>query len=144
VKNLSSYTLSDDEHNALINGLNHVYAAEKFDQPQFVCDMEYFYSRLLNLRTSYRHYQSKPANLNVPHKLTSSQLSAASELRQTANLFQKAAQFELKRVGINNRKTFGILRSLGKNKSIVISRPDKGRGSNVRKQKESDKYATSI
>lgn len=35
---------------------------------------------------------------------------------------------ELKRVGIENRKNFGILRSLAKNKSIVISRPDKGRG----------------
>jgi hypothetical protein len=128
VKNLSSYTLSEAEHNALINGLNHVYAPEKFDQPQFVCDMEYFYSRLLNFKTPYRHYESKPAYFNVSHKLTSSELNTASELRQTANLFQKAAQSEMKCVGKANRETFAALRSLRKNKLIVISRPDKGRG----------------
>jgi len=61
VKNLSSYTLSEAEHNALLNGLRHVYAPDKFDQPQFVCDMLYFYSRLLNFKTPYRHYESKPA-----------------------------------------------------------------------------------
>jgi len=108
--------------------LSHVYAPDKFDQPQFVCDMEYFYSRLLNFKTPYRHYESKPAYFNVRHNLTSSELNTASELRQTANLFQKAAQSEMKRVGKANRETFSALRSLGKNKSIVISRPDKGRG----------------
>ncbi|CAF5085982.1 unnamed protein product, partial [Rotaria magnacalcarata] len=29
---------------------------------------------------------------------------------------------------MQNRKTFGILRSLAKNKDIIITRPDKGRG----------------
>jgi hypothetical protein len=102
VKHLSSYTLSEAEHNALLNGLSHVYAPDKFDQPQFVCDMKYFYFRLLNFKTPYSHYESKPAYFNVHHNLTSSELNTASELRQTANLYQK--------------------------ESIVISRPDKGRG----------------
>jgi hypothetical protein len=128
VTNLSNYNLTDNEHTALINGLNHVYPSEKFDQPQFVCNIEYFYSRLLNFKTKYRHYESKPAKENVRHELTSTQLSAASEIREAANSFQKVAQSELKRVGTEHRKTFGILRSLAKNKSIVITRPDKGRG----------------
>ncbi|CAF1199748.1 unnamed protein product [Adineta ricciae] len=128
VKNLSDYILSEDEHDALVNGLNHVYAPEKFNQPQFVCDMEYFYSRLLNFKTPYRHYESKPAHLNISHKLTPTELNTASEIRQAANSFQKAAQTELKHFGKVNRKTFTALRSLAKNKSIVISRPDKGRG----------------
>ncbi|CAF1528844.1 unnamed protein product [Adineta ricciae] len=88
VKNLSSYTLSEDEHDARINGLHHVYAPEKFNQPQFICDMEYFYSRLLNIRTPYRHYESKPANLNVRHQFTPAELNTASHLRHVANIFQ--------------------------------------------------------
>ncbi len=54
VTNLSNYNLTDNEHTALVNGLNHVYPPEKFDQPQFVCNIEYFYSRRLNLKTKYR------------------------------------------------------------------------------------------
>jgi len=33
ITNLSSYNLTDNEHTALFNGLNHVYPPEKFDQP---------------------------------------------------------------------------------------------------------------
>ena len=127
INNLSTHTLTDDEHPALINGLDHVYPAEKFDQPQFVCNMKFFYGRLLNLKTHYRHYESKPANVKVRHQLISTQLSATSEIRETANLFKKAAQSELKRVGIEYRETFSTIRFLPKNKEIVITRPDKGR-----------------
>ncbi|CAF1299330.1 unnamed protein product [Rotaria sp. Silwood1] len=82
VTNLSKYNLTDSEHDALVNGLNHVYPPEKLDhQPQFVCNMEYFYARLLNIRTVYRHYEQKPSTEAVRHQLTSVQLSAASELQ---------------------------------------------------------------
>ena len=128
VANLSEYNLTDSEKAALINGLNHVYPPEKLDQSQFVCNMEYFYARLLNVRTAYRHYEQKAATEVVRHQLTSLQLSAASELRETANSFQKIAQSELKNIGVEHRKKFSTLHSLSKNKSIIITRPDKGRG----------------
>ncbi|CAF4603917.1 unnamed protein product, partial [Rotaria sp. Silwood2] len=96
VTNLSKYNLTDSEHDDLVNGLNHVYPPEKLDQPQFICNMEYFYARLLNVRTAYRHYEQKPSTEAVRHQLTSVQLSAASELRETANSFRKVAQSELK------------------------------------------------
>jgi hypothetical protein len=115
IKNLSSYNLTDNEHTALVNGLNHVYPPEKFDQPQFVCNIEYFYSRLLNLKTKYRHYESKPFNENVRHELTSAQLNAASEIREIANSFRKVSQSKLKRIGTEYRQTFITLRSLAKN-----------------------------
>ncbi|CAF5026326.1 unnamed protein product [Rotaria sp. Silwood1] len=111
-----------------MNGLDHVYPPEKLDQPQFVCNMEYFYARLLNVRTAYRHYEQKSATEVVRHQLTSLQLSAASELRETANSFRKVAESELKKIGVEHRKTFSTLRSLTKNKSIIVTRPDKGRG----------------
>jgi Reverse transcriptase (RNA-dependent DNA polymerase) len=105
-----------------------VYPPEKLDQPQFVCNMKYFYARLLNVRTAYRHYEQKSATEVVRHQLTSLQLSAASELCETANSFRKVAPSELKKIGVEHRKTFSTLRSLAKNKSIIITRPDKGRG----------------
>lgn len=128
VINLSEYKLSKTEENALINGLHHVYSPEKLDQSQLVCNMEYFYARLLNVRTAYRHYEQKAATEVVRHQLTSLQLSSASELRETANIFRKTAEFELKRIGVEHRKTFNILRRLSQNASIIITRPDKGRG----------------
>src|SRR4051794_24460457 len=99
VINLSKYILTNNEHAALINGLNHVYSPEKLDQPQFVCNMEYFYARLLNVRAAHRRYEQKPSTEVVRHQLTSVPLSAASELRETANSFRTVAQSELKKIG---------------------------------------------
>ncbi|CAF1510868.1 unnamed protein product, partial [Adineta steineri] len=128
ITNLSIHTLTGDEHDALVNGLNHVYPPSKLDQPQLVCNMEFFYARLLNIRTAYKRYEQKPPTEAIRHQLTSAQLAAASELREAANSFRKVAQSELKKIGPEHRKTFNTLRSLSKNKSIIITRPDKGRG----------------
>ena len=65
VTNLSSRILTTEEHLALANGLHHVYPSENFDHSQFVCNMEYFYARLLNVRIQYRHYEQKPENMKV-------------------------------------------------------------------------------
>ena len=85
VTNLSSRILTDEERAALANGLHHVYPSEQFDQAQFVCNIEYFYARLLNIRTAYQHYERRSANVVVHHELTSSQLHAASQLRTMTN-----------------------------------------------------------
>ena len=111
VTNLSSRLLTMEEHNALANGLHHVYPSENFDHSQFVCNMEYFYARLLNVRTSYRHYEQKPANMKILHELSSTQLQAASQLRSIANTVRRTAQVELKQVGKEHRRTFQVLRS---------------------------------
>ena len=50
VTNLSSRILTREEHDALINGLHHVCPSENFDELQFVCNMEYLYARLLNVK----------------------------------------------------------------------------------------------
>ncbi|CAF4504033.1 unnamed protein product, partial [Rotaria magnacalcarata] len=72
--------------------------------------------------------ESKHASEIVRHELTSLQLGVAAEVREAANSYRKVADSELKRTVMQNRKTFGILRSLAKNKDIIITRPDKGRG----------------
>ena len=45
-----------------------------------------------------------------------------------ANTIRRTAQLEMKRVGKDHRRTFELLRSLAKDRSIIITRPDKGRG----------------
>jgi hypothetical protein len=48
--NLASRTLTIEEHNIRSNGLHHVYTTDIFDQSRFVCNTEYFYSKLLILQ----------------------------------------------------------------------------------------------
>jgi hypothetical protein len=67
VTNLSSSILTDEERAALANGLHHVYPLEQFDQAQFICNIEYFYARLLNIRTAYQHYERRSADVVVRH-----------------------------------------------------------------------------
>ena len=129
VTNLSSRELTDEERVALANGLHHVYPSENFDQAQFVCNIEYFYARLLNIATAYQHYERRSADVVIRHELTSTQLHAASQLRSMANTVRRTAQLEMKRVGKEHRHTFEILRSLAKDRSIIITRPDKRRES---------------
>lgn len=128
VTNLSNRVLTVDEHRALIQGLHHVYPNERFDQAKFVCNIEFFYARLLNFRTEYRDYERKEAKTEVVHQLSSVQLNAASRFRSTANSVQRTAQIELKELGQQHRTDNQVLRSLANDQSIVITRPDKGRG----------------
>ena len=128
VTNLSSRVLTDEERAALTNGLHHVYPSAEFDQAQFICKIEYFYARLLNIRTAYQHYERRSADVVVRYELTSTQLHGASQLRSMANTVRRTAQLEMKKVGKDHRRPFEILRSLAKDRSIIITRPDKGRG----------------
>ena len=122
VTNLSSRVLTDEERAALANGLHHVYPSEQFDQAQFVCNIEYFYARLLNIRTAYQHYEHRSADVVIRHELTSNQLYAASQLRSMANGVRRTAQLEMKRVGKDHRDTFEILRSLAKDRSDYLTK----------------------
>ena len=97
------------------------------DVPQFVCKIEYFYKRLLEIQPKERHYERKDTNVKVLHQLSSTQLEAASKLRSIANGFQRSAQSELEQLGKDHSRT-RILRSLAKDRSIIVTRPDKGRG----------------
>ena len=85
VTKLSSCVLTDDERAALANGLHHVYPSEHFDQDQFIGNIDYFYARLLNIRTAYQSYERRSADIVVRHELTSTQSHAASQLRSMAN-----------------------------------------------------------
>ncbi|CAF1552488.1 unnamed protein product, partial [Rotaria sordida] len=128
ITNLSQRKLTIDEENALKHGLHHVFPTDKFDNSRFVCNMEHFYAKLINLHTDYRHYERKDSQQQIKHKLTSTQLNVAGELRSIANSFRKKAELEMT---INNQQYKQIkqtLRSLANDTNIIITRPDKGRG----------------
>ncbi|CAF1585497.1 unnamed protein product [Didymodactylos carnosus] len=57
VKNLSSHMLSSVEHEALCNALHHAYPFTNIDQIQLISNMEYFYARLLGVKTSFYHWE---------------------------------------------------------------------------------------
>ena len=128
VTNLSSRVLTIDERNALNNGLHHVYPTDTFDQPRFVCNVEYFYSRLLTFRTDYRDYEPKDADQDIVHQLTTEQLNGATRMRLMAQSLQHQAQTELKQTDRQHQQHLQLIRSLAKDRSIMITRPDKGRG----------------
>jgi hypothetical protein len=140
VTNLSSRLLTMEEHNALAKGLHHVCPSDNFDHSQFVCNMNYFYARLLNVRTTYRHYEQKPANMKVLHEFSSTQLQVASQLRSIANTVRRTAQVELKQVRKEHRRTFQVLRSLVNDRWIIITKPDKGRGDGSHRLSSEDVY----
>ena len=72
VTNLSSRTLTMDERNALAHGLHHVYPCDKFDQPRFVCNVEYFYSRTRSTMsiTSRNQPRKRSSTRCHPHNWT--------------------------------------------------------------------------
>ncbi|CAF1040846.1 unnamed protein product [Didymodactylos carnosus] len=90
--------------------------------------MEYFCARLLGVKTSFYHWEEKPADELTIHNLTLEQLQTAGKVRSYVDAFQTQAKRELKSLLSKNRSFQQCLRSLSKDKSVVITRPDKGRG----------------
>jgi hypothetical protein len=128
VTNLSSRILSTDEINALSNGLHHVYASGYLDQASFVCNIENFYAKLMKVETKYRHYEQKELNEKIVHQLTPAQLDIACQVRSISNIIKNKAQLEMKTLRAQNEASLSALRNLANDRSIVITKPDKGRG----------------
>lgn len=128
IVNLTERKLTDDEKAALQSGLHHVYPTREFDHARFVCNIEYLYARLINLKTDYRHYERKEAKQQVVHKLSSVQLNVAGQLRSIASKVQIQAAEEMKLNRQNYSWINRALKTLRTDESIIITRPDKGRG----------------
>ena len=71
---------------------------------------------------------AKEANKQVVHKLTSDQLSVATKLRSIANKFSKEGELEMQKHDALNIHVYETLKSLANDESIIITKPDKGRG----------------
>jgi hypothetical protein len=67
--NMSSRTLTIDEHDALNNDLHQVYTSNKLEQARCLHNMEYYHTRTLNFTTTYCHYEQKEVHHPVVHQL---------------------------------------------------------------------------
>ena len=128
ITNLSQRQLTTNEENALQHGLHHVHPSGKYDSARFVSNIEYLFTRVTNLKTDYQHYQMKDAQQKVTHKLSSMQLNAANKLRTISNLFFRKASFELDNYQHQYKEINNALRTLSNDETILITKPDKGRG----------------
>ncbi|CAF4535599.1 unnamed protein product, partial [Didymodactylos carnosus] len=128
IMNYSKRILSNDEQKALLNGLTHVYPPTSLNRMDLITNVEYFYTKLLGFKTEYRDYEHKDHDEIISYKLTPAQISGAMRLRQMTNRFIHNTQYELyrNRSAHNNYKE--ALNSLSADKSIIICKPDKGKG----------------
>ena len=105
ILNLSSCSLSEAEKNILVNGLNYTLTTSDSSDLEFTSSLE------------------------IAARKIKSNLSNAESWTEAKQMLSSAIPSQRNR--ITNRKdkyAFNILRKLGKNENLYISRPDKGNG----------------
>ena len=136
VKNLSSRILSDDEIDCLANGLDYGLVPRRFDDLSTVASIEQFFHRVTDI---YDHHKKLMADLkdkdqvllNDIRVLNTRQMTLASNLRSLTDTFKHQANRYRKKQFIirgEQQRYYELLKSLRQDKSIVVTRPDKGRG----------------
>ncbi|CAF4598635.1 unnamed protein product, partial [Rotaria sp. Silwood2] len=128
VKNFSNRILTTVELEALSNGLDYVYPSTKYDYETFISSIECLFVNLLGYCTDKHDYDEKDSDEIPEYKMTPKQLQYAFKLRNICDNFNKKAHNTPSKSKVNNSTTSKILLSLSKDKSIYITRPDKGRG----------------
>ncbi|CAF0726153.1 unnamed protein product [Adineta ricciae] len=128
IKNLSSRQLNNDETSALEHGLDYVFPPTKFDDQTFISNIENFFVNILGHTTDKRDYEEINADEQTIYNLTPTQLEYAKKIRSSCNSFRKIAMKEITNQHHISKRTEKTLKNLSKDKSIIITRPDKGRG----------------
>ncbi|CAF2144860.1 unnamed protein product [Rotaria magnacalcarata] len=128
IKNYSKRKLTSQEHAALINGLDFVYHNLSFNDKDFISNVETFFVSLLGRCTDKYDWEEKDIDDNTIYNLTPEQLQYAAKLRSISDRFKRNAIKELKSYKNNHKEYLSSLRKLAQDKSIYITRPDKGKG----------------
>jgi hypothetical protein len=127
VQNLSKRKLNDDEIYALSMGLDFVFPSSRLDDEVIAANIETFFVSLLGYTTDRRDYETKDKNERTQYKLTPDQLKFATKIRRCIDDFRHKSSISLKIKSSSNGKYLEILRNLAKDKSIIITKADKGR-----------------
>lgn len=77
--------------------------------------------------TDKKDYETKPKDEKSQYKLTTEQLQYATKIRRATDEFRRKSFLFLKKFGKTGHKSLKILRNLAKDKSIFITKADKGR-----------------
>ncbi|CAF1562230.1 unnamed protein product [Adineta ricciae] len=128
ITNLSKRILTDKEISILENGLNFVLPADKFDEMTFISNIETFFVELLGHCTDKRDYEEKDVDEEIKYNLTPIQLQYANKIRSVCNNFRHNADKVMTKHKHESVEFKRILNDLSKDKSILIARPDKGKG----------------
>ncbi|CAF4389133.1 unnamed protein product [Rotaria sp. Silwood2] len=136
VKNLSARILLDDEIDCLANGLDYGLVSRRFDEMGAVGNIEQFSHHVPDI---FQHHEKLMADLKDKDKvilndirvLNTMQMTLTSNLRSLTDTFQHQANRYRKQhymVRGEQQQYYQLLKSLKQDKSIIVTRPDKGRG----------------
>ncbi|CAF1451867.1 unnamed protein product [Adineta steineri] len=125
IHNLSQRKLTQEEVEALNNGLKFVIPPKQLDDEMFISNMENCFIQLLGRTTDTRDYENKAEEESTEYNLTIEQLVTASKFRSACDKFISSSEKSLKKLPVN-KKLQQTLKNLSKDKNIYITKADKG------------------
>ncbi|CAF1531073.1 unnamed protein product [Adineta steineri] len=125
IHNLSQRNLTQEEVEALNNGLKFVIPPKQLDDEMFISNMENCFIQLLGRTTDTRDYENKAEEESTEYNLTIEQLVTASKFRSACDKFISSSEKSLKNLPVN-KKLQQTLKNLSKDKNIYITKADKG------------------
>ncbi|CAF3279221.1 unnamed protein product [Rotaria sp. Silwood2] len=136
VKNLSSRILSNDETDCLAHGLDYGLVPKNTDDMNIVSNIENFFHRITDISQHHKKLMSEVNDKDTVdgadvRVLNSKEMTLASSFRSITDSFRhqvyRFAQLH-NRINTEQQKCRNVLKNLKEDKSIVVTRPDKGRG----------------
>ncbi|CAF2853770.1 unnamed protein product [Rotaria sp. Silwood2] len=136
VKNLSSRILSNDETDCLAHGLDYGLVPKNTDDMNIVSNIENFFHRITDISQHHKKLMSEVNDKDTVdgadvRVLNSKEMTLASSFRSITDSFRhqvyRFAQLH-NRINTEQQKCCNVLKNLKEDKSIVVTRPDKGRG----------------
>ncbi|CAF2442037.1 unnamed protein product [Rotaria sp. Silwood2] len=136
VKNLSSRTLSQDETECLAHELDYGLVPKNIDDMNIVSNVENFFQRVTDISQHHRKMMSEVSDKETVDGsnvriLDSKEMTLASNFRSITDSFRHRAYRFAKlqnRINTEHQRYRRLLQNLKNDKSIVVTRPDKGRG----------------
>jgi hypothetical protein len=136
VNNLSSRVLSNEETDCLANGLEFGLLPRRVDDMNVISNIEQFFHHITNI---YQHHKPLMNELEEKNKaaardiriLTEKEMTLASNLRSITDTFRRQAnRFRQQQYKFSpeHQQYRSLLKQLKDDPSIIITRPDKGRG----------------
>ncbi|CAF2662000.1 unnamed protein product [Rotaria sp. Silwood2] len=135
VKNLSSRTLSHDETECLAHGLDYGLVPKNIQDMNIVTNIENFFQRITDISQHHKKMMSEVSEKDTVdgsdvRVLDSKEMTLASNFRSITDSFRRQAyrfaQLQ-KRINTEQQKYRRLLQNLKNDKSILVTRPDKGR-----------------
>ena len=127
IKNYSQRILTKDEITALENGLNFVLPSLTFDEETFIANIETLFINLMGYSSEKSAYEERDIDEKITDNLTPEQLSIANQLRKFCDTCKQHAKRSILKFKKEIDPIIKTLKNLSKDKSIYITRADKGR-----------------